>query len=154
MAGLTLEALNQINLFLFAVDGGVSALVYFTFRRYVNDVKKAEGERAGQAEKHIVELLHHIAEQERISAALSESKHRFRHAAFHDALTDLPNRNQFRQLRLLGCEYGQGYLISRPVPADKVESFFTEAACSQEMLPKFDFSTSIESPADDVKTIG
>jgi diguanylate cyclase (GGDEF)-like protein len=98
MAGVALEALKQINIFLFAVAVGVSALVYFTFRRYVNDVKKAESERAEQAEKHIVELQHYIVEQERISEALSESKEKFRHAAFHDALTDLPNRNQFVEI--------------------------------------------------------
>ena len=34
----------------------------------------------------------HIAEQERISIQLQESKDHFRHAAFHDTLTNLPNR--------------------------------------------------------------
>src|SRR4029434_2270785 len=33
-----------------------------------------------------------IAEQKRISAQLQESKDHCRHAAFHDALTNLPNR--------------------------------------------------------------
>jgi diguanylate cyclase (GGDEF)-like protein len=87
---------------LFAAVIGFSALVYITYKRYVDDVKKtaavaeqAERERAEQAEKHIGELQHHIAEQERISDALRESKDLFRHAAFHDGLTDLPNRNQF-----------------------------------------------------------
>jgi len=37
-------------------------------------------------------LNRHIAEQERISVQLQESKDHFRHAAFHDALTHLPNR--------------------------------------------------------------
>lgn len=104
LAGLSVKALAGINMFLFAVAVGFSALVYITYRRYVDDVKttaakaeQAERERAEQAEQHITELQHHIAEQERISDALRKSKERFRHAAFHDALTDLPNRNQFTE---------------------------------------------------------
>lgn len=104
LAGLSVKALAGINMFLFAVAVGFSALVYITYRRYVDDVKstaakaeKSERQRAEQAEQHISELQHHIAEQERISDALRKSKERFRHAAFHDALTDLPNRNQFTE---------------------------------------------------------
>jgi diguanylate cyclase (GGDEF)-like protein len=37
----------------------------------------------------------HIAEQERTSRALEESKEHFRHVAFHDSLTELPNRALF-----------------------------------------------------------
>lgn len=102
LAGVGAKAIQQINMFLFAVIIGFFAVAYMTYRRYVDDVKEtaakaeqAERERAEQAERHIVELQHHIAEQDRISQALRESKERFRHAAFHDALTDLPNRNQF-----------------------------------------------------------
>ncbi len=104
IAGVSVKALNSINMFLFAVAIGFSAVVYITYRRYVDDVKQtaakaeqAERERAEQAENHIAELQHHITEQERISDALRESKEKFRHAAFHDALTDLPNRNQFTE---------------------------------------------------------
>jgi diguanylate cyclase (GGDEF)-like protein len=102
LAGVAVKAIQQINMLLFAVIIGFFAIAYMTYRRYVDDVKEttakaeqAERERAEQAERHIVELQHHIAEQDRIGQALRESKERFRHAAFHDALTDLPNRNQF-----------------------------------------------------------
>ena len=102
IAGFSVKALNTINMFLFAAVIGISTLIYITYRRYVDDVKntaakaeQSERERAEQAEKHIGELQHHITEQERISDALRESKDLFRHAAFHDGLTDLPNRNQF-----------------------------------------------------------
>lgn len=104
IAGLSVKALNSINMVLFSAVIGFSAVVYITYKRYVDDVKstaalaeQAERERAEQAEKHIGELQHHIAEQERISNALRESKNLFRHAAFHDGLTDLPNRNQFME---------------------------------------------------------
>jgi len=102
LAGVTVKALQPINVFLFAMVIGFFAIFYMTYRRYVDDVRQtaakaeqAERERAEQAESHIVELQRHIAEQERISEALRESKEKFRHAAFHDSLTNLPNRNSF-----------------------------------------------------------
>ncbi len=104
ITGLLIKARTQVNSLLFLMAFVISALVYMTYRRYVNDVKKtaalaeqAERERAEQAERHIEELQHHIAEQDRIGQALRESKEKFRHAAFHDSLTDLPNRNLFME---------------------------------------------------------
>jgi diguanylate cyclase (GGDEF)-like protein len=102
LAGLSMVALKQINMFLFAGVIAFFGLVYMTYRRYVDDVKKtsakaeqAERERAEQAENHIKELQHYVGELEKSSEALRESKEKFRHAAFHDSLTDLPNRNYF-----------------------------------------------------------
>ncbi len=104
MAGLGVKAAEKFDGFLVFVAVAISAVVYLTYRRYVNDVKEtaakaeqAERMRAEQAERHIEELQHHIAEQDRIEQALRESKEKFRHAAFHDALTDLPNRNFFME---------------------------------------------------------
>ncbi len=102
IAGVILKALLKIDAFMALVGLVILVLVFLTYRRYVDDVKEtaakaefAERSRAEQAEKHIEELKHHISEQDRIGKALRESKERFRHAAFHDALTDLPNRNLF-----------------------------------------------------------
>ena len=104
MAGLGVKALNQLDAFMLFVALAITAVVYMTYRRYINDIKEtaakaeqAERERAEQAEGHIEELQHYIAEQDRISQALRESKEKFRHAAFHDALTNLPNRNLFME---------------------------------------------------------
>ncbi len=102
VAGLMIRAVENVNPILLLVTASVAAVGYLTYRRYVDDVKvsaakaeQAERKRAEQAEKHIKELQHHIIEQDRIGQALRESKEKFRHAAFHDALTDLPNRNLF-----------------------------------------------------------
>lgn len=101
LAGVIVKTLHHTDMFLLACVIGFFAIVYLTYKRYVDDVKEtaaqaeqAERERAEQAERHIVELKHHIAEQERIGKALRESKEKFRHAAFHDALTGFANRNQ------------------------------------------------------------
>jgi diguanylate cyclase (GGDEF)-like protein len=102
MAGLITKSLQQINMYLLAVVVGFFSVVYFTYRRYVNDVKRTaaiaeqlERDRAEQAEKHVAELEHYVAELEKSSSALSESREKFRHAAYHDSLTQLPNRNYF-----------------------------------------------------------
>lgn len=102
VAGVAIKAFVRIDAFMVLVAVVVFAIVYMTYRRYVNDVNQtaaqaeiAERARAEQAEKHIEELKHHINEQDRIGKALRESKERFRHAAFHDALTNLPNRNLY-----------------------------------------------------------
>ncbi len=102
MAGIIVKALEQINLYLFTAVVLFFGIIYLTFRRFVEDLKKtvekakqAERERAEQAEEHVNELEHYVAELERSGAALQESHENFRHAAYHDALTGLPNRNYF-----------------------------------------------------------
>jgi diguanylate cyclase (GGDEF)-like protein len=105
-AGVVLHFVANWGLFALAAVVPVIAIVYFTYYKYLEDLRvtsleaenaeharaEAERKRAEQAELHVAELSRHIAEQERISRALEETKEHFRHAAFHDALTDLPNR--------------------------------------------------------------
>jgi diguanylate cyclase (GGDEF)-like protein len=98
-AGVTILFVNTIGFYALMVTLPIISIIYFTYHKYLEDIKataaqaeQAERERAEQAERHIAELSKHIAEQERISLALQESKEHFRHAAFHDALTGLPNR--------------------------------------------------------------
>lgn len=105
-AGLILFFVNTWGFYAVIAAIPVIGIVYFTYYRYLEDLRvtsvqaenaeharaEAERTRAEQAEKHIEELSRHIAEQDRISKALQESKDHFRHAAFHDELTNLPNR--------------------------------------------------------------
>ncbi|HEV7376267.1 MAG TPA: EAL domain-containing protein [Pyrinomonadaceae bacterium] len=98
-AGVTVLFVNTVGFYALMVTLPIISIIYFTYHKYLEDIKstsaqaeQAERERAEQAERHIAELSEHIAEQERISRALQESKEHFRHAAFHDALTGLPNR--------------------------------------------------------------
>jgi EAL domain-containing protein (putative c-di-GMP-specific phosphodiesterase class I) len=47
--------------------------------------------------------------------------------------------HQFHQLRILGCEFGQGYLFSRPVPASEAAKLLVDSARWQNILPPNDF---------------
>ena len=96
-----------------AIVTPIITIIYFTYHKYLDEIKQtsaqaeqaerdraeaeraraeAERERAEQAERHVEELNRHIHEQERIGLELQQSKDHFRHAAFHDGLTNLPNR--------------------------------------------------------------
>lgn len=107
LAGLAATALKQVNVILFAAVTGFFALIYLTYRRYVDDItqtsekaENAERQRAEQAENHVVELERYVSQLEQTGRELEQSHKRFRHAAYHDALTGLPNRNYFTE-RLL-----------------------------------------------------
>lgn len=60
-----------------------------------DELVKNERENTKATEKYISELQEYVSQQEKINQSLKESKEKFRHAAFHDALTDLPNRSLF-----------------------------------------------------------
>jgi len=102
LAGIVLKTFELANIYLFAAIVGFFGIVYLTFKRFVEDVKRtvdnakrAERERAEQSEEHVNQLQNYVAELERSSEALRESHENFRQAAYHDALTGLPNRNYF-----------------------------------------------------------
>jgi diguanylate cyclase (GGDEF)-like protein len=105
-AGVISHSFNTVGLYALLVTIPIISIIYFTYHKYLEDIRltaaqaekaeraraELERERAEQAECHVEELNRHIAEQDRISKALEENKEHFRHAAFHDALTGLPNR--------------------------------------------------------------
>lgn len=113
VAAAASNSIERAGLTILVVGAPVIFILYFTYHSYLEQIKatsaqaeqaerdraeaekaraEAEHARAEQAERHVEELNRHIAEQERISLQLQESKDHFRHAAFHDALTNLPNR--------------------------------------------------------------
>lgn len=82
--------------------GVVQVLLIFLLYKIKGDQKqesadfaKAEREKSAATEKYISELQEYVAQQDKLNQSLKENKEKFRHAAFHDALTDLPNRSLF-----------------------------------------------------------
>jgi len=120
-AGFIVSSLGTFRFWAFLVCIPIIVIVYFSYDRYMREVKasaryaeeaerrraESEHQRAEQAERHVQELNNYIAEQERISRVLEETKEHFRHAAFHDSLTGLPNRAMFTELLKAEIESSQ-----------------------------------------------
>ncbi len=102
LGGLAVTALDEMGLYVIAGITGFFGLVYWTYQRYQYDIQKtaerarsSERIRAEFAEAKLQTLEQYVEDLETSSEALQESHETFRHAAYHDALTGLPNRNYF-----------------------------------------------------------
>ncbi|MDQ2745700.1 MAG: EAL domain-containing protein [Acidobacteriota bacterium] len=107
----------------------VAGIVYVSYRQTIKEINRSI-EQAEQAEREKTEVVQlkaqevklHAAEleillqkEEQINEALVQSKDALEHAAFHDFLTDLPNRTYLvERLNLLieiGIEISQKYYV-------------------------------------------
>jgi diguanylate cyclase (GGDEF)-like protein len=99
VAGFVVRFGDTVGVYSLLITVPVISIIYFTYSKYLEDIKRtsaqaeaAERGRAEQAEQHVAELSRYVGELERARAELQASKEHFQHAAFHDALTGLPNR--------------------------------------------------------------
>ncbi|MBS1810364.1 MAG: EAL domain-containing protein [Acidobacteria bacterium] len=83
-AGIIAKLIENIGFYALLSVVPIVAVVYFTYRVYLRNVEVSQAQ-AEQAQKHVAELSHHIAEQERISRALKEREEQFRSAFDHAA---------------------------------------------------------------------
>lgn len=83
-AGVIAKLIGVFGIYAFLATVPIAAVLYLTYTTYLKNVESA-AKQAELAQKHVEELSHHIAEQERISRALKESEEYFRTAFDHAA---------------------------------------------------------------------
>lgn len=129
IAGVAYKLYMYSDIITTAIFTIVLSIAYFNYRKIVRDMnssfdeaelaqkEKAESEkvRAEQAERHAEELAISLTEQERISEELQKSNDALEHAAYHDALTQLPNRaylvERLNLLLEIGIEISHKYYV-------------------------------------------
>ncbi len=130
LAGIIFKLISYADFWATSITMLAFALGYFAYRKSISELnttieqaeiaerEKLETEklRAEQAEKHVEELSILIEEQDKIGAALLESKEAFRYAAMHDALTQMPNRQNLLekinfQMKLKSSDCSDGFFV-------------------------------------------
>ncbi len=129
LAGVAYQLIHYADVLTTVVVVLVFGIVYVNFRQTVKDInesieqarqaerEKVEIERtkAVAAKNHAAELEVLLAKEEKTNEALTQSKDALEHAAFHDFLTDLPNRTYLvERLNLLieiGIEISHKYYV-------------------------------------------
>ena len=135
VAGSIIKLESSISFYAVLAPLPIISIIYFTYEKYLEDIRataaqaeraereraeaehaRAEAERlrAEQAERHVDELNCYVDKLESASRELEESREHFRHAAFHDALTGLPNRSLFTdhlRLALRRARQNEKYLF-------------------------------------------
>jgi diguanylate cyclase (GGDEF)-like protein/PAS domain S-box-containing protein len=78
-AGIIAKLIEVIGFYAFLATTPIIAVIYFTYWTYLKNVE-VKTTQVEQAQRHVEELSHYIAEQDRISKALQESEEHFRNA--------------------------------------------------------------------------
>lgn len=129
LAGVVYKLIINADFLMTTVAFLVFGIVYVNYRQTIKNINESieqaeeaaraktqiEQLKAKEAESHAAELKVLLAKEEQTSEALLQSKNALEHAAFHDFLTDLPNRTYLvERLNLLieiGIEISHKYYV-------------------------------------------
>ncbi|MCY7346971.1 MAG: bifunctional diguanylate cyclase/phosphodiesterase [Pyrinomonadaceae bacterium] len=129
LAGVAYGLLIYANFLMTAIAVFVFGIIYVNYRQTIKNINKSieqververekaeiAGLKAEEAKAHAAELEILLAKEEQTSEDLLRSKNALEHAAFHDFLTDLPNRTYLvERLNLLieiGIEISHKYYV-------------------------------------------
>lgn len=129
LAGVVYKLLGFADLITIAIAFAVFVVAYLNYRQMIGNInhsidqaehaerKRAdvEKEKADAAGAHASQLEILLEKEEKISQDLRQSKKDLEYAAFHDNLTDLPNRayliERLHLLIQLGVEISQKYFV-------------------------------------------
>lgn len=121
-AGVFYKLFSLGSIFTIAVSFIVFGIVYLNYRQMISNIKKSikQAEEAvrekteankritSETQAHADQLKILLEQEEKISTDLRQSKKDLEYAAFHDKLTDLPNRNYLVERLNLLLELGIG----------------------------------------------
>jgi signal transduction histidine kinase/ActR/RegA family two-component response regulator len=117
-AGIGVILINSIGFYSALITTPIIGIIYFTYQTYLKNVKTAE-EQTEQAQRHVEELNHYIAEQERIReqfsqieklSALGELASGVAHD-FNNTLAAILGRAQLMAMRTQDPEVNRGLKI-------------------------------------------
>lgn len=117
-AGISVILINSIGFYTAIITTPIIGIIYFTYQTYLKNVKTAE-EQAEQAQHHVEELNHYIAEQDRIReqfsqieklSALGELASGVAHD-FNNTLAAILGRAQLMAMRTRDPEVSRGLKI-------------------------------------------
>jgi diguanylate cyclase (GGDEF)-like protein len=129
LAGIIYKLMNQADIFTISISFVVFAIAYLNYKQMISNIndsieqaESAEKAKAELAKKQVEEAHAHagqlellLEKEEKISRDLRQSKKDLEYAAFHDDLTDLPNRayliERLHLLLQLGVEVSKRYYV-------------------------------------------
>lgn len=129
LAGVIFKLISYADIFTIFISGVVFVILYLNYRQMISNItssiEQAENAERGKADiarqnaeaavAHAEQLEILLEKEEKISQDLRQSKKDLEYAAFHDNLTDLPNRayliERLNLLIELGVEVSKKYYV-------------------------------------------
>jgi diguanylate cyclase (GGDEF)-like protein len=129
LAGIAYKLISYGDLLTISISVSILGIAYLNYRQLIRDInesieqaEQAEREKteiarakAEEVQEHAVQLKSLLEKEEEISRDLRQSKQDLEYAAFHDSLTDLPNRaylvERLNLLLQLGSDVANRYYV-------------------------------------------